>query len=94
MLLSHPAVREAATFPLPHKLAGQLAGAAVVLEGEVTYEQLKEYCAERLAIYKVPYVIAFRKDLPRNAMGKLLRRELATQTQAQMQAQTKSSNDD
>jgi acyl-coenzyme A synthetase/AMP-(fatty) acid ligase len=92
VLLSHPAVCEAAVFPWQHELAGQVAGAAVVVEGNVTYGQLKEYCAGRLAPYKVPYVIAFRKALPKNAMGKVLKRELAMQTQAQIQAQTKSSN--
>jgi len=57
VLLSHPAVREAAVIPWPHKLAGQVAGAAIVLEGEVTFEQLKKYCNERLAGYKVPYAM-------------------------------------
>jgi acyl-coenzyme A synthetase/AMP-(fatty) acid ligase len=94
VLLSHPAVREAAVVPLPHKLAGQMAGAAIVVESEVTFEQLEKYCAERLAAYKVPYVISFRKTLPRNAMGKVLKRKLVSQFQAQMQAQSEGSNDD
>jgi acyl-coenzyme A synthetase/AMP-(fatty) acid ligase len=90
VLKNHPAVREAAVFPWPHKLAGQVAGAAVVLERGVTHEQLKKYCAERLAPYKVPYVIAFTKALPKNAMGKVLKRELAKQ----IQAQSEGSNED
>lgn len=82
ILLSHPAVAEAAVFPWPHKIAGQLAGAAIVLQGDVTYEELKTYCAARLAPYKVPYVIDFRKTLPKNSAGKVLKRELAKQLQA------------
>jgi len=87
VLLSHPDVAEAAVFPWPHKLAGRVAGAAVVAEGNVTYKQLKDYCAERLAPYKVPYVIGFTKTLPRNAMGKVLKRKLAAKLRTQMQAQ-------
>lgn len=94
VLLSHPAVREAAVFPLPHKLAGQIAGAAVVVEGEVTYDQLKEYCGERLAAYKIPNFITFGKVLPRNAMGKVVKRKLVADMQAQLQVQSEGSNDD
>ena len=91
VLLSHPAVTEAAVFAWTHERAGQVAGAAVVAAGEVTYQQLIEYCTERLAGYKVPYLIAFRNNLPRNAMGKVLKQKLAAQTREQMQSE--SSND-
>ena len=55
-------------------------------ETEVTFEQLKEYCVERLARYKLPYVIAFRKTLPKNSMGKVLKRKLAAQSLTQARA--------
>jgi acyl-coenzyme A synthetase/AMP-(fatty) acid ligase len=41
----------------------------------------------------VPHVIAFRKALPKNAMGKVLKRQLAAQMQVQAQAQSENSYD-
>jgi acyl-coenzyme A synthetase/AMP-(fatty) acid ligase len=92
VLLNHPDVVEGAVFPWPHNVAGQVAAAAVVSNGNVTSEQLREYCAERLAGYKVPRVIAFRTFLPKNAMGKVLKRKLAVQMQAEARAQLAKSN--
>jgi acyl-CoA synthetase (AMP-forming)/AMP-acid ligase II len=49
----------------------------VVGEGrEVTEAELRDFCRERLAGFKVPKAIEFVAQLPRNAQGKLLRREL------------------
>jgi acyl-CoA synthetase (AMP-forming)/AMP-acid ligase II len=42
----------------------------------VTEEELREFCRERLAGFKVPKAITLVPELPRNAQGKLLRREL------------------
>jgi long-chain acyl-CoA synthetase len=42
-----------------------------------TVEELRAYCHERLAPYKVPKHIAFRDSLPKTQVGKVLRRELA-----------------
>jgi acyl-coenzyme A synthetase/AMP-(fatty) acid ligase len=92
VLLSHPNVREAAVFPWPHERAGQVAGAAVVPDGKVTYDQLKKYCVKRLAPYKVPYIIVSTKALPKNAMGKVLKRKLAAKVRAETQAQSEGSN--
>jgi acyl-CoA synthetase (AMP-forming)/AMP-acid ligase II len=49
-----------------------------VPSGEIapTADELREYCSERLAGYKVPKTFEFAKRLPRTASGKLLRREL------------------
>ena len=46
-------------------------------EGEAaTQEELVAYCRERLAVYKLPTEIEFRKELPKSTVGKVLRKEL------------------
>jgi acyl-CoA synthetase (AMP-forming)/AMP-acid ligase II len=45
----------------------------------VPAEELVEYCRQRLASYKKPEAVFFTETLPRNALGKLLRKELRTQ---------------
>jgi O-succinylbenzoic acid--CoA ligase len=55
---------------------GEAITAFVVLRGEVPPAELREFCAARLARFKVPKTIEAVAELPRNAAGKLLRREL------------------
>jgi long-chain acyl-CoA synthetase len=43
---------------------------------DVTAEELKDYCRQRLAAYKVPRQVEFRSELPRSSVGKALRRIL------------------
>lgn len=78
VLASHPAVREAALFPLPDDLLGEEPAALVVLrrEDDVSEAALKLFAASRLAAYKVPVQIGFVAALPRNAGGKLQRGQL------------------
>ncbi len=77
-LASHPAVREAGVFGVADAKWGQQVTAAVSLRpaAAASEEELRAYCRGRLAGYKVPKAIAFVAELPRNAAGKLLRREL------------------
>ncbi|HEX5367333.1 MAG TPA: AMP-binding protein [Acidimicrobiales bacterium] len=75
-LHEHPAVAEAAVLGVPHDVLGEDVVAAVVLSGEATDEELAAFCAERLADYKVPRRFVRRASLPRNAMGKALKRQL------------------
>jgi O-succinylbenzoic acid--CoA ligase len=77
-LVAHPAVKEAGVIGLPDAEWGHTVGAVVALEpGHLaTAGELIAFCRQRLAGYKVPRRIAFREQLPRNAGGKLLRREL------------------
>ncbi|NHW89387.1 MAG: long-chain fatty acid--CoA ligase, partial [Archaeoglobales archaeon] len=44
--------------------------------GKVTAEEIIKFCRERLAAYKVPRIIEFRDELPKSAVGKILRRML------------------
>ncbi len=77
-LLAHPAVLEAGVIGVSHAQWGAVPLAVVTLRPgkTATQEQLQDFCAPRLAKFKVPVRILFRDELPRNAAGKLLRREL------------------
>jgi long-chain acyl-CoA synthetase len=79
-LMSHEAVAEAAVAGVPHpdKPGQEALKAWVVLkpEAEITSEALREWAATRLAPYEVPRRIDFVKELPKTAVGKILRREL------------------
>ena len=77
-LVAHPAVVEAGVIGIPDDAWGQAVVASVHLatDSDVDQDELKAFCRERLAGYKVPRQIRFSEPLPRNAAGKLLRREL------------------
>jgi o-succinylbenzoate---CoA ligase len=79
VLLSHPYVSEAAVYPLADPEWGQRVSAAVVLRAErnLTDDDLREWCASRLARFKLPRTIRFVTSLPRTASGKVKRRDLA-----------------
>ncbi|MCA1723577.1 MAG: AMP-dependent synthetase, partial [Thermomicrobia bacterium] len=77
VLLRHAAVAEALAFAVPHPTLGEEVHAAVVLKGEATERELRAYCAERLAEYKVPRRFHVLDALPRGATGKLQRITMA-----------------
>lgn len=81
VLYSNPAVSEAAVFGLPDPLWIEAVTAAVVLrEGaRIDESALMDFCRERLAGFKTPKRIAFVERLPKNASGKILKRELRLQ---------------
>ncbi|MEP7286803.1 MAG: o-succinylbenzoate--CoA ligase [Chloroflexota bacterium] len=83
VLLSHPAVEEAGVIGVPDERWGQVPAAAIrVREGTTpTPDELRDYCLQRLARYKVPSEFRFVAALPRNAAGKLLRHVLVDQWQ-------------
>ncbi len=79
VLYEHPAVSEVAVFGIPDERLGEEPVAAVVLrEGASVDEgELKSFASEHLAPFKIPVHVIFKKDgLPRNAAGKVLKREL------------------
>ncbi|MCF3101375.1 AMP-binding protein [Streptomyces roseoverticillatus] len=75
-LYGHPAVAEAAVVGLPDARWIEAVTAVVVARGTVTEEELVAYARERLAPFKVPKRVLFADALPRNASGKVLKREL------------------
>ncbi len=78
-LFSHPAVAEAAVIGTPDEKWVEAVTAIVVLKSEVTADELVAYARTRLAPFKVPKAIHVVDELPRNASGKILKRELRTQ---------------
>jgi long-chain acyl-CoA synthetase len=82
VLASHPAVMEASVAGIPDPIKGEVPKAWVILKADQqsTESELRAYCRERLAPYKVPAVIEFRKDLPKTMVGKVLRRVLVGET--------------
>ena len=78
VLFEHPKVKEACAVGLPDPYRGETLKAFIVRRcGEtLTEEEVVAYCRERLAAYKVPKQIEFVEELPKSAIGKVLRREL------------------
>ncbi len=77
VLAEHPAVVEAAVVGVPCPVLGERVRAYVFLRETLTEDALRDFCAQRLADFKVPEKIVLRTEpLPRNANGKVLKREL------------------
>ncbi len=76
VLDSHPAVREVAVIGRPSEDWGETVTAVVVAARPVSSDDLRAHAAEQLASYKVPKRIEFIEQLPRNAMGKIVRGDL------------------
>ncbi|MEU2025074.1 acyl-CoA synthetase [Streptomyces sp. NPDC016469] len=75
-LYTHPAVAETAVVGLPDERWIEAVTAVVVLKGETTEDELIAHARERLAHFKAPKRVVFVDALPRNASGKILKREL------------------
>lgn len=88
VLFMHPKVLDAAVIGLPDAYRGETVKAFIVLKpGETaTAEDITAFCKEHLAAYKVPKIVEFRDSVPRNIIGKLLRRELREQEAAKVKA--------
>jgi fatty-acyl-CoA synthase len=78
LLSSHEAISEAAVIGVDDEQFGQRLKAFVVTRGgaNLSEDEVKGYVKENLARYKVPKEVAFLDELPRNATGKVLKREL------------------
>jgi long-chain acyl-CoA synthetase len=78
IIAQHPAVLESGVAGLPHSSKGELPKAWVVLRpgATATADELKAFCRERLAPYKVPVQVAIVAELPKSPIGKVLRRTL------------------
>lgn len=78
VLYEHEAIQECVVAGIPDPYRGETVKAYIVAkEGyTVTEEQLDKHCREHLAAFKVPRIYEFRKELPKTAVGKILRRSL------------------
>ena len=78
VLFDHPKILEACCIGVPDSYRGETVKAFIVLrEGEsLSEEEVVQYCKDRMAPYKVPKVVEFIDELPKSAVGKILRRKL------------------
>jgi long-chain acyl-CoA synthetase len=77
VLNHHPRVDEAIVVGVPSEIPGEEAvKAAVVSNSQLEEKELRVFCRERLANFKVPKVFEFRDEIPRSPLGKVLRKYL------------------
>jgi long-chain acyl-CoA synthetase len=78
VIATHPAVAEVSVAGVPDSYQGEAVKAWIVSRAgqQVTAEDIRAYCRDKLAAYKVPRSVEFRDTLPKTMVGKVLRREL------------------
>jgi long-chain acyl-CoA synthetase len=88
VLFMHPKVMEAAVAGVPDPKRGETVKAYVVLKPgqSATVEEIRDFCKENLAPYKVPTLVEFRTELPKTQVGKVLRRQLVAEEKAKLAA--------
>ena len=84
VISSHPAVLEVGVAGVPDDYQGEAVKAWVVLRSgqQATVDEIRQFCRQKLAPYKVPKHVEFREGLPKSMVGKVLRRLLAQEERA------------
>jgi malonyl-CoA/methylmalonyl-CoA synthetase len=79
VLLDHPAIAECAVVGIEDPTWGELVAAALVIRAghTLTRESLAQWASDKMSGYKIPRKLVFANDLPRNAMGKVIKAEVA-----------------
>lgn len=82
VLYNHPSILEAAVIGIPDKMYGELVKAFVVVRdgAAINVEEIRQFVRQHLAEYKVPAVVEFLTELPRNPGGKIMKARLKHET--------------
>ncbi|MBM7555023.1 long-chain-fatty-acid--CoA ligase [Thalassobacillus pellis] len=91
VLYEHEAVQEAVIVGIPDPYRGETVKAFIVKRdgAELTEEDLDAFCRKHMASFKVPRIYEFRDELPKTAVGKILRRALIDEEKKRMETQDK-----
>ncbi|XP_026730588.1 4-coumarate--CoA ligase 1-like isoform X3 [Trichoplusia ni] len=78
ILRSHPAVQDAAVIGVPHEFYGEAPKAFIIRKNglKISEEELQDFVASKVAVYKKIEEVMFVEDIPKTASGKILRKEL------------------
>jgi acyl-CoA synthetase (AMP-forming)/AMP-acid ligase II len=82
ILLTHPAIADAAVIPCPDEAAGEVPKAYLVLKEKVSADTIMDFVAARVAPFKKIRYVEFTEKIPKSASGKILRRVLIEQERA------------
>ena len=84
VLYEHEGIQECVVIGVPDPYRGETVKAFIVKKegAEVSDDELNRYCRKNLASYKVPRIYEFREELPKTAVGKILRRQLVDEEKA------------
>jgi len=82
VIASHPAVIEVGVAGIPDERQGEAVKAWIVLRKDytVSIDEIRNYCRENLTAYKVPKYVELCDSLPKSMVGKVLRRELVSES--------------
>ena len=82
----HPNVLECAAIGVPDEVSGEVVKVVLVAKQEMTREEIRDWCRERLTRYKIPRLVEFTDELPKTNVGKVLRRALREPQQSEIDA--------
>ncbi|RWZ59834.1 long-chain-fatty-acid--CoA ligase [Halobacillus fulvus] len=87
VLYEHSEVQEAVIVGIPDPYRGETVKAFIVKKqgSDITEDELNEYCRKNMAAYKVPRIYEFRDELPKTAVGKILRRKLVEEEKQKLE---------